>query len=112
MGLVLLLPATGVAIAAYVTLYFAGRSEGGMRTFGRVLGGWALLIALVLAVAALSSPFFGGRPFGIAPRMRMHHGMGGPGAMGGGPGAMGGHMMGPQGGPPTAGAPPPAPPPR
>src|SRR5579871_855735 len=105
MGLLLLLPATGLTIAAYIALYIAGKSEGGMRSFGKILGVWTLLIAAIIAVGGLTSPFFGGRPFGIAPRM--HRQMGAAGMEG----MRRGRMGPPQGAAAPAAGAPAAPPP-
>ena len=65
--LLLLFPATGLAAIGYLVLYFAGRSEGGMKAFGKLLGGWMLLLAGVVALAGITGPVFGGRPFGLGP---------------------------------------------
>ena len=73
----ILFPATAIAVAGYVVLYFAGRSDGGMKTFGRLLGGWTLLMAALLVVGVATKPLFGGRAFGVGPTQeeRMKHRM-------------------------------------
>lgn len=43
-----LLPATVLAILAYVVLYCATRSEGRVSIFGKVLAVWVFLLALLL----------------------------------------------------------------
>ena len=68
-ALMMLFPATAIAVAGYVVLYFAGRSEGRMRTFGRWLGGWTLFLAALVVIGGLTAPLFGGRPFGLGPTM-------------------------------------------
>ncbi len=117
--LLLLFPATAIAVAGYLVLYFAHKSEGRMRTFGKFLGGWAMFLSAVVVAAAISGVFLDGRPFGIgmtrAERMEMRQqmrgNMMGPGRMG--PGRMGPERMGPErmGPPPGMAAPPGAPPP-
>ena len=42
-----LIPATFFVILGYFVLYASSRSEGGIRTFGRILAVWIFLIALV-----------------------------------------------------------------
>lgn len=44
------LPATGWLVIAFFILFAASRAVGGLRIFGRVLGVWALLIALMFPV--------------------------------------------------------------
>jgi hypothetical protein len=113
MYLVLIFPITGLLVAGYVTHYCASGSQGGMRTFGKILSGWVFLLAAILVVGLVTAPVFGGRPFGIAP---MHHyrgwGPGGPGMMNGdniGPGAPPEPSM--MNGPPPEATPPAPPPP-
>jgi hypothetical protein len=65
--LVLLIPATVIAAVGYIVLYFAGRSDGGMKSLGRVLGGWAMVLGAAIALAGVTAPLFGGRPFGLGP---------------------------------------------
>jgi hypothetical protein len=100
--LLLLFPATAIAVAGYLVLYFANKSEGGMRSFGKALGGWAMFLSAVVVAAAISGVFMDGRPFGIgksrAERMEMRGGVMGPGGMRG------------RMGPPPGMAAPPAPP--
>ena len=61
----LLFPATAIAVAGYVVLYFAHKSEGRMRSFGKFLGGWAMLLSAVVVLAAISGVFMDGPPFGL-----------------------------------------------
>ena len=42
-----LIPATFFVILGYFVLYASSRSEGGIRTFGRILAVWIFLIALL-----------------------------------------------------------------
>ena len=65
--LFILFPATAIAIAGYIVLYFANLSTGRMKSFGRLLGGWTLLIAALLVLGAATAPMFNGRPFGLGP---------------------------------------------
>src|SRR5438045_4288817 len=51
--LLVLLPATALTIGGYFALFLSGRSEGGMRTFGRYLGYWAFTLAALLGLAAI-----------------------------------------------------------
>jgi hypothetical protein len=44
------LPATGWLVIGFLVLFAASRTEGGLRSFGRVLGAWALVIALMFPV--------------------------------------------------------------
>ena len=116
--LLLLFPATAIAVAGYLVLYFAHKSEGNMRSFGKFLGGWAMFLSAVVVLAAISGVFLDGRPFGLgrtsAERMEMRQQMRGsvmgPGRMRPPPGAPG---MGapPAGAPPAGDAAPPPPPP-
>ena len=122
--LLLLFPATAIAVAGYLVLYFAHKSEGRMRAFGKLLGGWTMFLSAVVVAAAISGAFMGGRPFGLGKtdaerremrqqmrdRMMGQGGMMGPGGM---MGRMGGRMGPPPGmpAPPASEAAPPAPPP-
>ena len=45
-----LLPATVWLVIGFFILFAATRVEGGLQTFGRVLGTWALLIALLFPI--------------------------------------------------------------
>ena len=51
--LLALIPATGLTVAGYVVLYLSARSEGGQRTFGRVLGYWAFTLAALVILGAI-----------------------------------------------------------
>lgn len=44
------LPATAWFVIGFFILFAATKAEGGLRTFGRVLGAWALVIALMFPV--------------------------------------------------------------
>jgi hypothetical protein len=57
-------PVTGLTVAGYVTLYCANNSQGRMRTVGKILSGWAFLLAILVVAAAVIHPAMGDRPFG------------------------------------------------
>jgi len=65
-------PVTGLLVAGYVTLYCAKASQGRMQTLGKILSGWAFLLAIVVAVAAVACPAFGLRPHGMMGDHPMH----------------------------------------
>ena len=58
--LLVLLPATALTVAGYVALFLAGRSEGGMRAFGKYLGYWAFTLAALLVLGAIFAAAHGG----------------------------------------------------
>lgn len=64
-GLFLIFPATALAVAGYVVLYFANHSQGMMKAAGKWLGGWTMLLGAVVLLAGLTAPIFGGRPLGM-----------------------------------------------
>lgn len=64
-GLFLIFPATALAVARYVVLYFAQHSPGMMKPAGKWMGGWTMLLGAVVLLAGLTAPVFGGRPFGM-----------------------------------------------
>lgn len=43
-------PATGWLAVGFFILFAASKTEGGLRTFGRALGVWALLLALMFPI--------------------------------------------------------------
>ena len=57
-----LLPATVWLVIGFFILFAATRAEGGLRTFGRVLGTWALLIALLFPIMGAYMTFSGACP--------------------------------------------------
>ena len=59
-----LIPATFFVILGYFVLYASSRSEGGVRTFGRILAVWIFLIALL--------PPIGGAVVTISGECPMH----------------------------------------
>lgn len=59
--LLVLLPATALTIGGYFALFLSGRSEGGMRTFGRYLGYWAITLAALLILGAIIAAGHRGR---------------------------------------------------
>lgn len=42
-----LFPATVLTIFGYIVLYCAAKSEGGLRTFGRILAAWVFVLAVL-----------------------------------------------------------------
>ncbi|TAL04670.1 MAG: hypothetical protein EPO08_00575 [Rhodospirillaceae bacterium] len=96
---------TAILVAGYVTLYFAMASQGKMRTFGKILAGWAFLLAALLAIAAVACPAFGVRPYGMmSMHERWHEMMDRDGRQGPPPGMMPGAQTpdGPPAPPPAA----------
>jgi hypothetical protein len=80
--LLVLIPATMLTAAGYAVLYLAHRSEGNLKTFGRLLGFWAFTLAALLVLACLLLAAHGGRMHSM---MMMHgcpeqmmHGQGSP----------------------------------
>jgi hypothetical protein len=55
-----LIPATGLAIAGYVVLYLAHRSEGSLRSFGKYLGFWAFTLAGLIVLGSIFAAAHGG----------------------------------------------------
>ena len=108
--LLLLFPATAIAVAGYVVLYFAHKSEGNMRSFGKALGGWAMFLSAVVVAGAISGVFMDGRPFGLgktrAERMEMRQHMRERMMGSGGMGAARMGQMPDMAAPPAGGAPP------
>ena len=51
--LLVLPPATALAVAGYVVLFLSARSEGALRTFGKYLGFWAFTLAALLILGAI-----------------------------------------------------------
>lgn len=69
--LVALIPATALTVGGYVALYLSSRSEGSLKTFGRYLGIWACVLAVLVVLGGM---------FAAGHMRRMHEGMwGGPG---------------------------------
>jgi hypothetical protein len=58
------IPATGLAIMGYVALYCANNSQGRMRTTGKLLAGWAFLLAVLIVIVAVIHPAMGERRLG------------------------------------------------
>ncbi len=57
-----LIPMTVVVVVAYFVLFSSTKAEGGMRTFGRILGVWLLLIALMFPLGGAFMAFSGSCP--------------------------------------------------
>ena len=57
-----LIPATFFVIVGYFVLFASERSEGGVRTFGRILAGWILLLALLPPIGGLVVTLYGECP--------------------------------------------------
>ena len=51
---------TGLTVAGYVTLHCALASQGKVRAAGKILAGWAFLLAVVVVVIAITMPFHRG----------------------------------------------------
>jgi hypothetical protein len=66
-----ILPATGMAILGYVALYCAKNSQGRMQTAGKLLAGWAFLLAILIIALVVFHPAMGDRPWG--PEGRFGH---------------------------------------
>ncbi len=58
------LPATGWLVISFFVLFAATRAEGSLRTFGRVLGVWAFVIALMFPVMGAYVTLSGSCPMG------------------------------------------------
>jgi len=59
-----LLSLTVAAVLAFFVLFAAEKAGGLLRTFGRVLGVWLLVLAVLGAAGAAMAPMMGGRYFG------------------------------------------------
>ena len=57
-----LIPATFFVTLGYFVLYASARSEGGIRTFGRILAVWIFLIALLPPIGGAVVTFSGECP--------------------------------------------------
>jgi hypothetical protein len=80
-----ILHATAIGIIGFFVMFAASRSSGLLKTVGNVLGLVVFAFAILVLVAGVTAPMFGGKPFGMD--MMGHHGwMHGP--------------MGPEGPPP------------
>ncbi|HUN25270.1 MAG TPA: hypothetical protein VMU67_03110 [Steroidobacteraceae bacterium] len=83
-----LIPATGLVIGGYLAFYLSGRSEGGMRTFGKYLGFWAFTLAALVILGAIFAAAHGRRHrmifirSGVQGYMRGGPWPGGPGFFG------------------------------
>jgi hypothetical protein len=65
------LPATGWLLVGFFTLFAASKAEGGLQRFGRALGAWALLVALMFPVMGAYVTLAGSCPM-QAMMERMH----------------------------------------
>ena len=54
-----LIPATMFVTIGYFVLFASGKTEGGIRTFGRILAIWLFLIALLPPIAGAYMTFSG-----------------------------------------------------
>ena len=50
---------------AFFVLFAAQKAEGLVKLLGNVVGVWLLILALLVIVAGVTAPMFGGRPFGL-----------------------------------------------
>jgi len=65
LALLLLVPATAIAIAGYFALYLSHRSEGALKSLGKYLGVWAFVLAVLLTLVSI-----------VGVSMRLMHGHG------------------------------------
>jgi hypothetical protein len=56
---------TILLILAFFILFAASRADGFVKLLGTLLGGWLVLVAVVIIVACITRPMFGGKPFGM-----------------------------------------------
>lgn len=54
---------TGLLVLAFFVLFAAGKAEGFVRLLGTILGWWLVILAVLLIVACVTRPMFGGKPF-------------------------------------------------
>lgn len=70
-----LFPATFFAVLGFFVLFAASRAQGGVQTFGRVLGIWVLILAAIPVLAGAYMTVSGQCEFGRAMQeMRQMHG--------------------------------------
>jgi hypothetical protein len=62
---------TIIAVLAFFVLFAAEKADGLIKIFGRVLGVWLLILAVLAAAGAAAAPMMGGRPFGMEMRRHM-----------------------------------------
>ncbi len=56
---------TILLIVAFFILFAASKAEGLVKLLGMLLGGWLVLVAVLIVVACVTRPMFGGKPFGM-----------------------------------------------
>lgn len=66
------LPATVWVVIGFFILFAATKTEGALQTFGRVLGMWALAIALMFPVMGTYVTLSGACPMGAMMETMMH----------------------------------------
>jgi hypothetical protein len=68
---------TILLILAFFVLFAAGKADGFAKLLGTLLGWWLVLVAVLMLVAHLTAPMFGGKPFGMDLKAMhggwMHH---------------------------------------
>jgi len=84
LALLLLVPATAIAIAGYFALYLSHRSDGTLKSLGKYLGIWAFVLAVLLTLMSI---------VGVSMRLMHGHGHGRGHGFGHGFGMM--HRCGP-----------------
>lgn len=52
-ALLLIVPATALALAGYFALYLSNRSEGSLKSLGKYLGIWAFALAVLLTIVSI-----------------------------------------------------------
>ena len=56
---------TVLLITAFFVLFSASKAEGLVKLLGTVLGLWLFLVSVLIVVACVTAPMFGGKPFGM-----------------------------------------------
>ena len=68
-----LIPATLAVVLGYFILFSSGKTQGGVKTFGRILAIWVLFLAAALPLAGAYATYAGIPPMGELMR-EMHSG--------------------------------------
>lgn len=56
---------TILLVLAFFILFAAEKADGFVKLLGTVLGWWLIIVAVLIVVACVTRPMFGGKPFGI-----------------------------------------------
>ena len=56
-----LMSLTVIAVFAFFVLFAAEKAEGLIRIFGRILGAWLLILAILAVAGAATAPMMGGQ---------------------------------------------------